>query len=117
MLESHGCPRICLTLDPRQNLKKYYDNGGSHRDLIGNDAADILAKAGGSDAHSYIDFEGCSYMEVFTDGSTMHPKSFWLAHSGYGLYFGPNHPHNMSAKLCGVVQNTFRAELRAICEV
>ena len=57
---------------------------------------------------------GISYILAFPDGSTLCPKSFWNAHSGWGVFYGLNSPHNIASKLHGKYQETFRAELRAI---
>ena len=63
------------------------------------------------------DHEGTTYIVAFPDGSTFCPKSFWLAHSGWGVYYGSECPYNISSKLHGNCQDTFRSELRAILEI
>ena len=46
----------------------------------------------------YDDFEGTNYIVAFPDGSTFCPKSFWLAHSGWGVFYGPGCQYNISSK-------------------
>ena len=60
-----------------------------------------------------IDEFNPSKIHIFTDGSclkngTRHAKA------GYGVYFGPNDPRNVSSKLDGPDQTNNRAELMAV---
>ena len=58
-------------------------------------------------------YEG-GYIRCFTDGSCLYPRHFLLARAGYSVFFGPNHPNNITAPLKGPSQTSYRAELRAI---
>lgn len=50
--------------------------------------------------------------DVFTDGCC-HSNGQYGARAGVGVYFGPNDPRNISARLTGEIQTNQRAELTA----
>lgn len=56
-------------------------------------------------------------LKAASDGSGCHPREGRIRRCGYSLYFGPDHPWNVSLPLRGQQQTTPRAELRAILEI
>ncbi|TPX57089.1 hypothetical protein SpCBS45565_g08270 [Spizellomyces sp. 'palustris'] len=52
-------------------------------------------------------------LPIYTDGSCLSNGSE-RARAGYGIYFGPSHPFNTSARLPGPIQTNNRAELLAV---
>ena len=51
---------------------------------------------------------------VYTDGSAIHGTSRALARAGWGVFYGEGCKHNISSKLHGQVQTSYRAEVRAL---
>ena len=53
--------------------------------------------------------------DVYTDGSCAE-EALGDGFAGYGIWFGPMHPHNVSALLLGPTQTNNRADLTACVE-
>ncbi|KAJ3712374.1 ribonuclease H-like domain-containing protein, partial [Lentinula raphanica] len=51
-------------------------------------------------------------LKVYTDGSCLSPNTP-AARAGIGIFIGPNHPLNLSSRICGPQRNN-RAELLAV---
>jgi len=66
----------------------------------------------GDEAFEFFDQYGRRV--VASDGSAVCPKDDRLRRCGYGLYYGPGHPRNVSLPLRGPCQTVPRAELRAV---
>ena len=54
------------------------------------------------------------YPLVFTDGSASNGTHRYLARAGWGVYCRPNSKLNTNAPLRGLIQTSYRAEIRAI---
>ena len=57
--------------------------------------------------------DGSYYRKIYTDGSTIRPNSRTLARARWGVFYGINPTRNAAYKLKGVIQNSYRAEVRA----
>lgn len=77
--------------------------------------------------NSYISYSGERIYKVYTDGSHTAEKvthsvcedgsyssHYQQAYSGYGVWFGENHPDNVASKYEGGIQCSQQAELRAL---
>ena len=54
---------------------------------------------------------------VYTDGSAFYGNWLTLRRTGWGVYYGKNHPNNRSGQVCTRGQTAFRGELRAAAHV
>lgn len=86
---------------------------------------DSMFKTYYTSENSYVSFTGERIYKVYTDGSHTAEKrklcedgSFHceLGYSGYGVWFGENHPDNVAAKSEGGIQCSQQAELQALVE-
>jgi len=73
-------------------------------------------------------YEGCdlaekhvegdySWYKVYTDGSGYYGTQRKIARAGWGVFYGKGSESNISSKLHGPVQTSYRAELRALLHV
>lgn len=60
------------------------------------------------------DIGGCTYTEVYTDGSCLDSTNHFLARAGLGFFYAKNSVHNCAFPLEGPVQTSYRAELKAL---
>ena len=68
------------------------------------------------DSSSYRNYEWWEEerRRSFSDGSLSRPMHLDVARGGYGVFFGFNHPQNVSGPLLGPLQSSYRAELRGL---
>lgn len=102
--------------DARQQVDGY--SGGVHQRFDTREEAEAFAGGsggyGGRGGGGYDDYDDdYSSHEVYTDGACSNNQNS-NARAGVGVYFGDNHPDNVSRPVHGSRQTNQRAELEAV---
>ena len=72
---------------------------------------------GAEDCTEDENINGILHHKIYTDGSCFNGTDRLLARAGWAVWYGTNSKSNIGAPLCGPVQTSYRAELRAILHV
>ena len=83
-------------------------------DLTGSTPAEEEAAAR-SGPYSELTIDG--RVVVYTDGAVRNNQSKMLRYGGFGAFWGPNHPFNLSMPLSGDDHTNNKAELHAVVQV